>query len=58
MAKLKKVNEEQQLLKDVTRLIEESRQWLAQTVNGTLTLLFWKIGKRINSEVLQNKRAQ
>lgn len=57
MAKLKKVNPEQQLLRDVASLIEESRQWVAQTVNSTLTMLYWKIGRRINSEILQNKRA-
>lgn len=58
MAKLKKINQEQQLLNDVGRLIEESRQNVAQTVNSTLTVLYWKIGSRINSEVLQNKRAE
>lgn len=58
MAKLKKIDQEQQLLNDVGHLIEESRQHVAQTVNSTLTVLYWKIGSRINSEVLQNKRAE
>lgn len=58
MAKLKKINQEQQLIIDVGRLIEESRQNVAQTVNSTLTVLYWKIGMRINTEVLQNKRAE
>lgn len=58
MGKLKKVNAEKQLLKDVALLIEDSKQYVAQTVNTTLTLLYWKIGKRINDEVLQNKRAE
>ncbi len=56
--KLKKASPEQQLLADVALLIEESRQRVAQTVNATLTLLYWRIGRRINSEVLQNKRAK
>ncbi len=30
---------------------------MAYTVNATLTILYWKIGKRINDEVLNNKRA-
>ncbi|MFZ1800788.1 MAG: PDDEXK nuclease domain-containing protein [Chitinophagaceae bacterium] len=58
MAKLKKIDQEQQLLNDVGHLIEESRQNVAQTVNSSLTVLYWKIGSRINSEVLQNKRAE
>jgi predicted nuclease of restriction endonuclease-like (RecB) superfamily len=46
------------LLTDVSSLIEESRQYVAQTVNATLSLLYWKIGKRINDELLQHKRAE
>ncbi len=58
MGKLKKINTEEQLLKDVALLIEQSKQHVAQTVNATLTFLYWRIGKRINAEVLQNKRAE
>ena len=58
MTKLKKINTEEHIFKDVTRLIEESKQYVAQTVNSTLTLLYWKIGKRINEEILHNKRAE
>ena len=45
------------LFNDVARLIIESKSYVAQTVNGALTLLYWNIGKRINEEVLRNKRA-
>jgi predicted nuclease of restriction endonuclease-like (RecB) superfamily len=31
---------------------------LAITVNATLSLLYWQIGKRINEEILQNQRAE
>ncbi len=58
MSKLKKVNTEQQLLKDIASLIEDSRSFVANTVNTTLVLLYWKVGKRINSEILKNKRAE
>ncbi|MDO9184492.1 MAG: PDDEXK nuclease domain-containing protein [Bacteroidia bacterium] len=40
------------------RLIEESKQYVAQTVNSTLTLLYWKIGKRMSIDLLHNKRAE
>lgn len=58
MSKINKINNEEELLKDVALLIEQSRQHIAQTVNSTLTFLYWKIGKRINSDVLQYKRAK
>jgi hypothetical protein len=46
MAKLKKTDDEHQLVTDVAKLIEESRQRIAQTVNTTLSILYWEIGKR------------
>lgn len=46
------------LFNDVSQLIEEARKHVASTVNTTLSLLYWKIGTRINREVLQNKRAE
>ena len=32
--------------------------FVAQTVNSTLTLLYYKIGRRVNEEILLNKRAE
>jgi len=49
---------EKKLFADVVRLIEESRSLVAQTVNSALTLLYWKIGHRVNEEVLKNRRAE
>ena len=46
-----------QLLGDIRQLIEHSRHQLAATVNSALTLLYWHIGQRIRSEVLQGERA-
>ena len=39
-------------------LIAASRQRLAATVNAELTLLYWRIGQRLASEVLGGERAQ
>lgn len=58
MAKIKKVYTEEALFTDIARLIDESKSYVAYTVNATLTILYWKIGKRINDEVLKNKRAE
>jgi predicted nuclease of restriction endonuclease-like (RecB) superfamily len=46
-----------QLLGDIRSLIEQSRQQLVVAVNSVLTLLYWHIGRRIRSEVLQDQRA-
>ena len=48
----------QPIATDVKQLIEQSRQNVAVTVNAEITLLYWKVGKRINEEVLGNNRAE
>jgi len=46
------------LLTDISELIEQSKNHVAQTVNATLTLLYWYIGRRINEDILKNQRAE
>ncbi|MGE5343202.1 MAG: PDDEXK nuclease domain-containing protein [Candidatus Omnitrophota bacterium] len=46
-----------EVYKDIRLLIDESRQNTAIAVNMGLTILYWKIGKRIESEVLRGERA-
>jgi len=46
-----------ELFNEVKQLIEEGRTTVAQTVNVALTATYWKIGKKINEEVLRNQRA-
>ena len=46
-----------ELLAEIRQMIEETREAVASTVNAGLTLLYWRIGKRINDEVLQGERA-
>jgi len=46
------------LLQDLKVLIEESRSEVIATVNATLTMLYWQIGKRINEEILKGERAE
>ncbi|MBI3090683.1 MAG: DUF1016 domain-containing protein [Candidatus Tectomicrobia bacterium] len=38
-------------------MIEETRAAVAVTVNAALTMLYWRIGDRINQEMLKGKRA-
>lgn len=44
------------LFVSIKELIEQSKQQIAISVNATMSMLYWQIGKRINEEVnLQNR---
>lgn len=45
------------LIEDLRQMIEKTRQSVALAINSSLTALYWKIGYRIRSEILQDKRA-
>lgn len=45
------------LLADLRQLIEQARQAAAVAVNAGLTLLYWRVGQRVRSEVLGDARA-
>ena len=49
---------ENDLLVDLSQLIEQSNHQIAVQVNSVLTILFWQVGARINQDILQNKRAE
>ncbi|HAR62124.1 MAG TPA: DUF1016 domain-containing protein [Candidatus Margulisbacteria bacterium] len=48
----------EQLFEELSHLIEESKRQVASVVNNTMTMLFWNIGRRINAQILQHKRAE
>ncbi len=45
------------LFVEIKQLIEEGRQSIAQAVNVGLTATYWNVGKKINEDILKNKRA-
>ena len=49
---------DEKLIGEIRSLIEQTRSNVAQTVNSALVLMNWHIGKRINDEILKNKRAE
>jgi predicted nuclease of restriction endonuclease-like (RecB) superfamily len=51
------LNSEQMLFEEISTLIEQSRRAIHIQASNATILLFWKIGKRINTDVLENKRA-
>ena len=46
------------LLADIRQLIEGARQRAAAAVNAELTMLYWHVGQRIRTELLQGQRAE
>ncbi len=46
------------LLGEVRVLIDQAREYVAREANSTLTMLYWQIGQRIRSDVLQDGRGE
>jgi predicted nuclease of restriction endonuclease-like (RecB) superfamily len=46
------------LFSDIKSLIDNSKQQLAVTVNATMTMLYWQIGKRVVAEIDGKKRTE
>ena len=46
------------LVADVRSMIEQTRSQVARVVNSGMTLLYWRIGRRIQTEVLGSERAE
>lgn len=54
---MKNLSLEKKLFSEIKNLIDDSKRQLSIKVNQTMTLLYWNIGKSINENILQNKRA-
>ena len=50
--------DEQQLLVELVEIIETRQKHVAINVNSGLVLLFWHVGSRVNTFVLNNQRAE
>ena len=48
----------QELFEEVRQLIDTAKQRAAIAVNAQLTLLYWHIGKRIQTELLEEQRGE
>ena len=46
------------LIEELRQLISEARGRVASTINAELTMLYWHIGSRLRTEVLNNERAE
>lgn len=50
--------EYQSLIEDIVSIIEETKSQVIVQSNSSLTVMFWHIGKRIQNDILNNKRAE
>ena len=48
----------QGLIDELRSLIDHTKEAIATTVNSSLTMLYWLVGSRIQSEILNNERAE
>ncbi|SDR01777.1 Predicted nuclease of restriction endonuclease-like (RecB) superfamily, DUF1016 family [Chryseobacterium soldanellicola] len=48
----------QQLMTDLKELVTKTRSQVAVQVNSAMVALYWKVGQRINEDILGNKRAE
>ncbi len=46
-----------QLLGELRQMIDSARARVATAANSELTLLYWRIGRRIHSDILSGERA-
>ncbi|MCH9739337.1 MAG: PDDEXK nuclease domain-containing protein, partial [Epsilonproteobacteria bacterium] len=55
---MKNLNPTNNLFKNIKELIEETKAKVTVTVNSSLTLMYWHIGKQIDEEILKSERAE
>jgi hypothetical protein len=46
------------LFDDLAQIIEQGKEQLVAQVNSTITLVYWHVGYKINTHILENKRAE
>ena len=45
------------LVQDLAQIIEQGKKQVAVQINSTLTLVYWQVGHKINTHILENQRA-
>ncbi|MDX8431429.1 MAG: PDDEXK nuclease domain-containing protein [Candidatus Algichlamydia australiensis] len=54
----KSVGSNLELLEDLREMIDSTKKAITFSTNSSLILLFWRVGLRINNEILKGKRAK
>ena len=53
-----KKNEYTNILNDIISIVEKTKKQVVTQANSSLTLMFWHIGNRIQTDILENNRAE
>lgn len=53
----RQISDSSKIIDDIRKMIEHSKTAIATTVNKGLTILYWRIGERISTEILKGDRA-
>jgi predicted nuclease of restriction endonuclease-like (RecB) superfamily len=48
---------EKLLFNDLAQIIEQGKSQITKQVNSTITMVYWQVGYKINTHILENKRA-
>ena len=46
------------LFQDLARIIDQGKNEVTRQVNSTIAIVFWQVGYRINTHILNNQRAE
>jgi len=46
------------LFQDLASIIEQGKRQVSAQVNSVITLVYWKVGNKINTHILENQRAE
>jgi hypothetical protein len=51
-------NLETRLFSDLAQIIEQGKEKAVRQVNNTIVLVYWQVGNKINTHILDNQRAE
>jgi predicted nuclease of restriction endonuclease-like (RecB) superfamily len=52
------IDKENFLIRELANIIDQSKHELRRQVNSTITLVYWQVGVKINTHILENKRGE
>ncbi len=51
-------NAEAVILSDIRLIINQTKEAVSKVITSNIAMMYWKIGSRVNSEILDNQRAE
>lgn len=51
-------NREEAMLSDIRSIINPTKEKVSKVITSNIAMMYWEIGCRVNSEILDNQRAE